>query len=150
MALVLPFLLLPLTENGEADLRLIAAAAVITAIVMLAAPFVPWGARPRADAALLPLAYLAAVAVLREGHPEAASNYAILVILPVFWSGLYGSRLEFGAVIAAAIALLVLPVAIPGESDQPPQEWHTAVIAAMVATAAGIAALRVVATRGSS
>ncbi|HEY8718462.1 hypothetical protein [Pengzhenrongella sp.] len=74
------------------DRRLLAAAAVLTALVIVVALCIPWARIPAAWQVAVPLSYFAVIGLLRQAEGGEASGFAPLVVLPVLWIALYGSR----------------------------------------------------------
>ena len=74
------------------------------------------------------LAYLGAVAVLRDVDGGASSGLAPLVLLPVVWIALYGSRRHLVVVTAGVGVALGLPFLVIGDPAYPPGEaWYVGV-----------------------
>ena len=96
--------------------------------------------RPRDPAALVRIldasAALAAIVALREVLGGADSGIGPLVVLPVLFVAVSGSRGE--VVLASALATIAVaaPIVVLGEPDYPSSEWpHVAVISVLCAVA---------------
>ena len=138
VAMVLAFAALQLpAEQRESDLLLTAAAvnAVLIALVLV----VPWERMPRFTDVLPPLLYLVVVSLLRDGAGGASSGYAMLMILPIFWLALYGTRSQLAIGVAGVAVLLGMPTLLIGEPDYPDEEWRRTLIGTMVAGIVGLA-----------
>ncbi len=110
-------------EGGD-DLDLLALGLAGAVIVMLfAGAFLgPWHRLPAWVRMLPPLAFLLAVALLREASGAGDSGLAALVLIVPVWAALYeGTRSLLAAVLGVALTLL-LPIAIVGGSDYPAHE----------------------------
>ncbi len=87
------------------------AACALTALLALAVLFAPWLRVPRALAALPPLCYILIVVLLREGAGISPPGLAPLLVLPLLWLALYGTRTEllvgFGLMAASSIGASV-------------------------------------------
>lgn len=126
-AAVLAFATVPLPPGNTETIALVGAAA-LTAAIILAALVAPWHRLPAWLQVAPPLAYVGVVALLRHAEGGATSGYAMLLMLPVFWLALYGTRLQvLLAAVAAGLALLV-PIVWFGEPGYPASEWRRLII----------------------
>jgi diguanylate cyclase (GGDEF)-like protein len=113
---VLAFALLPLLPSGIDDPANLIAGALVP-VVVAAALLLPWQRLPAWTQALPPLVPFAMVALIRsvEGSSEAA--YTPVVLLPVFWFALYGTRAQLLISILAVGVTLSLPTpAVEGDA----------------------------------
>jgi diguanylate cyclase (GGDEF)-like protein len=105
---------------------------VLLGAVMILAAAMPWARLPRAAQAAPPLLAVVAVFVLRDAMGGPASGVSFLYLLPVVWSGLYGTRLELWMVTAACLlALLIPPVALDRYAVG--SEWSRVITFSLVA-----------------
>jgi two-component system, OmpR family, phosphate regulon sensor histidine kinase PhoR len=86
------------------------AAAVLLALIVLAALFMPWDRLPPYATAGPPIAYFLVVALLVQSSGGGPSGYVSLSILPVFWLALYGTRSELAIAMVAAFSMFVAPL----------------------------------------
>ena len=88
------YLAVPLLPGTDAPGNLIAAAMV--PILIAAALLVPWNRLPAWPQALPPLAVFLMVGLVRDAEGATASIYTFtpVVLLPVFWFALYGTRTQ--------------------------------------------------------
>ncbi len=86
----------------------------------------------------LSLAYLLIIAVMRQSGLGGATGFSPLVILPVVWVALYGSRTQLLLVIGAAVVVLLVPWALIGGDRYPPSTPRGALLVLAVAAIAGI------------
>ena len=70
--------------------------------LLAAGALIPWKRLPHWCQAVIPLGFFLVVALLRHGGGGAVSGFAALVLLPILWMALYGSRAELGMAIAGA------------------------------------------------
>jgi diguanylate cyclase (GGDEF)-like protein len=106
---------------GEAEPEssgLLVQASTVTAATVIATLMVPWHRLALRLHTLVPLVFLLVAYLARRATGGADSAYAQLALLPVFCVAVYGTRLELGAVIAAAAAALAVPLAEQGASSQ--------------------------------
>ena len=139
MALVL--VLLPPTSS---DRSMLTAAAVLTTIVIAAALLVPWVRLPAWCQATVPLGFFAVVALLRQSGGGAISGYSPLVMLPILWLAIYGSRTQFRLGIAATAVTFVVPQILVGPPLYPDTGWRGSVIWVTIGLLAGSATQKLV------
>lgn len=94
---------------------------------------------------IVPLGYFLVVALLREAQGGFRSGLSILVLLPVVWLALYGTRPQLVLGLVACALTLVLPIVLVGGQDYPGAEWRRAIVTTMVAAMVGITVQRLVA-----
>jgi hypothetical protein len=101
LALLVAFASLPFVTIS--DSALVAAAGALAAAIAACTVIVPWERLPPRAAALPPLAVVAVAFLLRHGTGGLSNpvDYEALLMLPVLWLALYGSRSE----ILTAVAL---------------------------------------------
>ncbi len=132
---VLGFLLLPLLPGGTKTADLIAGAMV--PVIIAAALLLPWQRLPGWTQAIPPLVPLAMVALIRGAHDTPESAYTPVVLLPVLWFALYGTRAQLlVAVICVGIAFAIPTPAIGGDA-YPLTEPAAAVLWMMIAGVTG-------------
>lgn len=78
------------------------AAAVLTPLIIAAVRFLPWHRMPADLAVAPPLLYVVNVFLMREGIGAAPSIYSPLLVIPLFWLALYGTRKHLLAGFAVA------------------------------------------------
>lgn len=89
------------------------------------------------------VAYLASVALLRDGASPTA-GYGPLVLLPVVWASLRGGRVEFiGAIVGVAVVYLV-PTLLVGPPQYPVGGWRAGLLFIIISTVVGLATRRLV------
>ena len=110
---VLPFVLLPFADVSLSDPRVLGAAAIALAIIVLALE-VPWPRLPAWPQAIPPLAYFVLVALLRDASGGSPSIFDSLVLVPVSWFAIYGTGAELAVSILGLGATLIVPAVIIG------------------------------------
>jgi diguanylate cyclase (GGDEF)-like protein len=134
-ALALAFLAAVLVEVDST--RLVVAAGALTVALGAAVVLLPWERLPRAAAAAPPLAVYPVALLLRggTGGPLDQVDFEALLLLPVVWFALYGTRFELLlAVVAGAAVELVL---LHGDGGLSQNEWVRALFWAFVALLIG-------------
>ncbi|MFL5894934.1 MAG: GGDEF domain-containing protein [Thermoleophilaceae bacterium] len=122
------------TRNGGEIL----VAAGLNALLVLAILVLPWHRFPRFADVLPPLAYMVVVALLRDALGGAPSAYSTLLILPVLWIALHGTRGQLAVAVLGVAVLLATPVLLIGGTDYPDEEWRRVLL---WTTVSGIVAL---------
>ena len=138
LAVALVAVLLELATVGESANRIVlAAAGVSMCVVPLAAVSVPWARLPAWFEAVLPLGFFVVVALMRQARGGAAAGYTPLVMLPVIWLAMYGSRRQLMIALVAMTATLVGPMLLVGPPLYPASAWTTTAVSIAVGMFAG-------------
>ena len=90
-AACLAFALVPLLPPEEHATGLLAAA-FLTGLIFASGGLMPWQRMPGYFQAIPPISYFAVIALLRHAEGGAVSGYGPLVLLPIVWLALYGTR----------------------------------------------------------
>jgi signal transduction histidine kinase len=106
---LLAFAAVPLSSQPLNSPALIAAAALLV-LIAGAIVFVPWHRLPSYAASAPPIAYFLVVALLVQTAGGGPSGYVPLVLLPIFWLALYGTRSELAIAMVAAFSMFVAPL----------------------------------------
>jgi len=122
---LLAFALAPLPPRVDSGKMNVALA--LTGCILLLGARAPWGRLPGWAQALPPFAYLAVVALLRDAEGGAASGVSSLMMIPVFWLALYGSRRQLGVTIVGVAAVFLIPV-YADPTHYPATEWERAIL----------------------
>ena len=110
------------------DATLFAVASAITAVMLGFGVLAVLRHRERWMIVILPFGYLVVAALLRHASEGSASGFLPLVLLPIVWLAVFGSRREMIAgLVAMAIALLV-PFVVFGEPHYPPSALRSALL----------------------
>jgi hypothetical protein len=107
-------------------------------IVGAAVVWLPWDRVPRWTAVMAPLGYLAIVALLRDEAGGSTSGYSILVLIPVIWLALYGTRAEVIACLVAVALVFLVPIVAVGAPKYPSGEVRRTILTVLVATSLGL------------
>ena len=121
------------------------AGALLTTLLIGAALAIPWTRVPVPLRATVPLAYFVVVFLLRDSS-VGAPVFTPLVLLPVIWLALYGTRAQLIAAFLVLALTLILPVLAFGSPRYPSAEWRRIVIYLLIAPIVGITIQRLVAT----
>jgi diguanylate cyclase (GGDEF)-like protein len=138
------FLLVPLPPQEESTTSIFAAGA-LTALIIASVALVPWGRVSKGFQIVPVLAYFLVIALLRHAEGGATSGYGTLVLLPIFWSALYGTRGQLAVVLVVMVATFALPIVLLGPPLYPASEWRRALVWAGVGPVIGFSVQRLVA-----
>src|SRR3954454_21806756 len=94
---------LPAVERDGCE---ILAAAVLNLVMVALVVFLPWDELPRTADLLPPLMFMVVVAMLRDGLGGAVSAYSTLLILPILWLAMYGTRVQLAVGVVGVAVLL--------------------------------------------
>jgi diguanylate cyclase (GGDEF)-like protein len=122
---------------------MVAAAMALTALIIATCVYAPWHRLPHFAQAVPPLAYFVVVALLRDAE-GGATGYSTLVMLPVFWLALYGTRVELGIGIVGVVLTFFAPLLLIGAPEYPVSEWRRAVLWTAIASLVGFTVQRLV------
>ncbi|GGF29366.1 putative bifunctional diguanylate cyclase/phosphodiesterase [Subtercola lobariae] len=120
-AAVLPF------DIGVTDL---VAPAVAMLVIVALALFLPWQRLPRWVQAVPVLLFFVVIVLLR-GLSDSTSGFDPLVLLPVLWFALYGTRVEVALSGFATAAVLIVPLTLPSgpaSVTASPSDWVRAIV----------------------
>jgi diguanylate cyclase (GGDEF)-like protein len=134
VAAFLPFFLLWLPP-GHWRLGPLVGAGALTLAIGVIALRAPWTRLPGWAPSVLAFAYLVVVVLLRAaGGP---SGVSAMVLLPVFWLGLCGTRRQLWWLLAGVALVFVVPLALVGGADYPPSAWRAGILFIILAGIVG-------------
>jgi diguanylate cyclase (GGDEF)-like protein len=134
VAALLPFLLLWL-PGARWHYGLVAAAGALTLVIAIVAVTAPWERLPSWAPSTLAFAYLGVVLLLRTaGGP---SGVTAMVLLPVFWVGLCGTRRQLWGVLTGVTLIFVIPMILVGGANYPASAWRTGILFLVLAGIVG-------------
>jgi GGDEF domain-containing protein len=136
MALAYAAIRLPADQRDQGEIILAAALNVVMVLMVIA---LPWHKLPRFADVLPPLLYMVTVALLRDALGGATSAYSTLLILPVFWIALYGTRTQLALGVLGVAVLLAMPVLALGDPHYPDREWRVVLLWVAVSGIIGLA-----------
>jgi diguanylate cyclase (GGDEF)-like protein len=117
-AVLLGFLSMAVREVGPERTGPLVQASTVTAATVVATLVLPWHRIHNLVHTLVPYVFLIVAYLARAATGGVESAYAPLALLPIFWVAIYGSRLELGAMVLAAAAVLSVPLIAPNVPDQ--------------------------------
>jgi diguanylate cyclase (GGDEF)-like protein len=113
LAMAVSFAVLPLSEESV-RIGWLAGALILAVGLASAAWFVPWQKLPQSAEAIPPLLWFAVVLMLRQSQDGTLTGYGPLLMLPVLWLLLYGTRPQVAAAVGCVALTLSLPVLFDG------------------------------------
>ena len=142
VAAAAPFLLTPLfgANAGSADFI---ASGILTALLTALALTVRWTSVPVPLRASVALTYFVAVFLLRNSSAD-TQEYTPLVLLPIIWLALYGTRPQLTAAFLLLALTLILPILLFGAPRYPSAEWRRVAIFLLIAPIVGVTIQRLV------
>lgn len=120
------------TSTSTSERVALAAAAVSMCVVALAAVVIPWRRLPDWCQGVLPLAFYLVVGLLRHARGGAEAGYPPLVMLPLIWMAMYGTRSQLRQAIAGMAVTLIAPLVIIGPPLYPASAWSVAVLSVAI------------------
>ena len=102
---------------------------LLSLLVLLA----PWRKLPSWTWPIIPVGYIAVVAMLRDAQGGDPSGLFPLFFLPIVWLAFYGKRWQILVGIMAFFLAIVIPVVAIGGPAYPRSEWRLIVVATPVA-----------------
>jgi len=127
------------------DPTLFAVSCAITAGMLVMGLFLLARHHERWLIGILPLGYLVVAALLRHASAGSASGFLPLVLVPIVWLGVFGTRRQLIVGLAALAVTLLVPFAVFGEPHYPPSALRSALLSLMVATLTGLTMQRLLA-----
>ncbi len=118
--------------------------AVLTVVVALSSVLLPWGRLPVWAPVVPSILYCVSIALMRHAEGGATSGLSLLLLLPVVWQALYGTRGHLIAILVATTATLVAPIVLVGLPNYSSGEWRRTLVWAVIAPMMGLAVQRLV------
>ena len=125
------------TAGSSANLPVLTAAALMMVLLLGAALTAPWSRLPTWRQASIPLSFFVVVLLLRHAQGGAAGGYPPLLMLPVIWIALYGTRAQLHVAVGVLSVGLFGPILVLGAPLYPRQAWAVSLLTVAVATFGG-------------
>jgi len=120
------------------DWTLFAVATGLTVLIAIAGFAAAVTGRAPIMMLLGPLAYLCVVALLRHASPTGGGGFVPLIILPVVFLALFGTRRQLLIGLVAMAAVLLVPALVYGEPRYAASAWRSTVLWLTVAALTGL------------
>ncbi len=114
--------------------REISIAGVIFFVLVAAAFLLPWERLPDWAWLIIPIGYIAVIAIIRDAQGGADSGLVVVYLLPIVWLSLYGRRLHLLVGLFCMDLALLVPVLLVGPPEYPTLEWRQVAVMATVTT----------------
>jgi diguanylate cyclase (GGDEF)-like protein len=124
-------------------------AAVALAFAVAAASLLRVPSRFRDLELLLPVMFLVAVALLRQGGGGVGSGYNTLVLVAVMWTAVHGDRTQLSIVLAGVVAVFVLPLLVDRPGVRTDGDSRLAVVLPVLCIGVGLTVQRLLQAFGA-
>jgi PAS domain S-box-containing protein len=114
--------------------REIGVAGVIFFVLLAAAFLLPWERLPDWAWLVIPIGYIAVIAIIRDAQGGSDSGLVVMYLLPIVWLALYGRRLHLLVGLFCMDLALLVPLLMVGSPKYPPIEWRQVAVMATVTT----------------
>ncbi len=114
--------------------REISIAGVIFFVLIAAAFLLPWERLPDWAWLIIPIGYIAVIAIIRDAQGGADSGLVVVYLLPIVWLSLYGRRLHLLVGLFCMDLALLVPLLLIGAPAYPTIEWRQVAVMATVTT----------------
>jgi PAS domain S-box-containing protein len=114
--------------------REISIAGVLFFALVAAAFLISWERLPDWAWLIIPIGYIAVIAIIRDAQGGSDSGLVVVYLLPIVWLSLYGRRLHLLAGLFCLDLALLVPLLIVGPPNYPSLEWRQVAVMATVTT----------------
>ncbi len=114
--------------------REISVAGVLFFALVAAAFLLPWERLPDWAWLVIPIGYIAVIAIIRDAQGGSDSGLVVVYLLPIVWLSLYGRRLHLLVGLFCMDLALLVPLLIVGPPKYPTLEWRQVAVMATVTT----------------
>ncbi len=114
--------------------REISIAGVLFFALVAAAFLISWERLPDWAWLIIPIGYIAVIAIIRDAQGGSHSGLVVVYLLPIVWLSLYGRRLHLLAGLFCLDLALLVPLLIVGPPNYPALEWRQVLVMATVTT----------------
>ena len=122
---------LPFPHEARREISL---AGVLFFALVAAAFLVPWEKLPDWAWLVIPIGYMAVIAIIRDAQGGSHSGLVVVYLLPIVWLSLYGRRLHLLVGLFCMDLALLVPLLIVGMPKYPTLEWRQVAVMATVTT----------------
>jgi PAS domain S-box-containing protein len=113
-------------------------------VIISAAFLLPWERMPDFAWLIIPVGFLAVIALIRNAQGGTSSGLITVYLLPMVWLALYGRRFHVVVGLLCLYAALLVPVTVIGPPKYPTTEWRQVIAMAIVTTLVSMTVLAVV------
>jgi PAS domain S-box-containing protein len=109
-------------------------AGVLFFALVAAAFLAPWERLPDWAWLIIPIGYIAVIAIIRDAQGGSDSGLVVVYLLPIVWLALYGRRLHLAVGLFCLYLALLVPLLVVGPPKYPTLEWRQVAVMATVTT----------------
>ena len=109
-------------------------AGVLFFALVAAAFLAPWERLPDWAWLIIPIGYIAVIAVIRDAQGGSNSGLVVVYLVPIVWLALYGRRLHLVVGLFCLYLALLVPLLVVGPPKYPTLEWRQVAVMATVTT----------------
>jgi PAS domain S-box-containing protein len=114
--------------------REVGVAGVIFFVLVAAAFLLPWERLPDWAWLVIPIGYIAVIAIIRDAQGGSHSGLIVMYLLPIVWLALYGRRFHLLVGLFCMDLALLVPFLMVGPPKYPTLEWREVAVMATVTT----------------
>ena len=114
--------------------REVGVAGVIFFVLVAAAFLLPWERLPDWAWLVIPIGYIAVIAIIRDAQGGSHSGLIVMYLLPIVWLALYGRRFHLLVGLFCMDLALLVPLLMVGPPKYPTLEWREVAVMATVTT----------------
>ncbi len=126
--------LIGLIPFPHADRHETVVAGILFFTLISAAFLLPWERLPDWAWLIVPIGYMAVIAIIRDAQGGSDSGLVIVYLLPIVWLALYGRRSHLLVGLFFMDLALLAPVIVVGRPKYPTSDWRQVVVMAVVTT----------------
>jgi PAS domain S-box-containing protein len=124
--------------------REISVAGFLFFLIVAAAFLLPWDRLPSWASVILPIGYVAVIALIRDAQGGEDAGLVVVLLLPVVWLSLYGRRFHLLVGLVCLVLALLVPLVVVGAPKYPSHLWKQIVVMVSVATLVASAVFTIV------
>jgi PAS domain S-box-containing protein len=114
--------------------REVSVAGVLFFVLVAAAFLLPWERLPDWAWLIIPIGYIAVIAIIRDAQGGSDSGLVVVYLLPIVWLSLYGRRLHLLVGLFCLDLALLMPLLLIGSPKYPTIEWRQVAVMVTVTT----------------
>ena len=103
-------------------------------VLLTTAFVVPWERLPSAAWLIIPIGYMAVIALIRDAQGVSDSALLVVYLLPIVWISLIGRRRQLLVGLFCMDLALMVPLLLVGAPDYPLSTWRQVVVLIVVTT----------------
>jgi PAS domain S-box-containing protein len=101
-------------------------------LLLIAAFLLPWERLSNWAWLIIPVGYMAVIALIRDAQGVTDSALVVVYLFPIVWVSLYGQRTQLAAALFCMDLALMIPVLLVGSPNYPLSTWRQIIILIVV------------------